>query len=162
MILTIESENNPKVNIPQHFPIKKKASLASGISVSSIRSTRATMSPLTRKTTGYTYTITWLTLRVKDQCINCSTPLISEDRTQKFMINDDFDFAEMFSTIYKAAQGTGISYDALKHASMSGKSTITRRARTTGIDKHARKVYSITWNPRCRSRYGVKFKNNTR
>ena len=54
------------------------------------------------------------------------------------MINDDSDFAEMFSTIYKAAQNTGTSYDALKHASISGKSTITHRARTTGIDKHPR------------------------
>ena len=55
-----------------------------------------------------------------------STSLISEDRTQKFMINDDSDFAEMFWTIYKTAQSTGISYDALKHASISGKSTVTR------------------------------------
>ena len=97
------------------------------------------MSPLTRKTTGYTYTITWLTPRGKDKCMDCSAPLISEDRTQKFMVKDDSDFAEMFSTIYTATQSTGISYNALKHASISGKSTITRRARTTGIDKHPRK-----------------------
>ena len=66
--------------------------------------------------------------RLKDKCMDCSTPLISEDRTQKFMINDDFDFAEMFLTIYKTAQSTRISYDALKHASISGMSTITHRA----------------------------------
>ena len=91
-----------------------------------------------------------------------STPLILEDRTEKFMINDDSDFAEMFSTIYKAAQSTRISYDALKHASTFGKSAITPRARTAGIGKHTRKVYSITWNPRCRKCYDLKFKNVTR
>ena len=47
--------------------------------------------------------------------MDCSTPLISEDRTQKVMISDNSDFAEIFSTIYKAAQSTGVSYNALKY-----------------------------------------------
>ena len=70
------------------------------------------------------------------------------------MINDDSDFAKM--------ESTGINYDSLKQASISGKSTITRRARTTGIDKQPKKVHSITWNPRCRECYDFKLKNVTR
>ena len=59
------TENDPKFNTPQYFPTVREASLASGIPVSSIRSTRSTMSHLNCKTTCYTYTITWLTPRVK-------------------------------------------------------------------------------------------------
>ena len=115
----IKSENDPKFNTPQYFPAVKEASLASGIPVSSIRFTRSTMSPLTRKTA-------W----------NVLTPLISEDRTQKSMINDESDVAEMSSTFYKAAQSTGIGYDALEHASISEKSTITEREPQVLINTH--------------------------
>ena len=64
--------------------------------------------------------------------MDCSALLILDDSTQRFMIHDDSDFTEMFSMIYQAAQSTGITYDALKHVSIMGTSTITKRVRTTG------------------------------
>ena len=73
--------------------------------------------------------------------MDCKTPVMAYDRSQKFIISDKKDFCGWYTTIYSAMRDTGISQAALDNAAMNGNRTITRRAKT---NQHERMVFDIT------------------
>ena len=148
MILTIQSDDDFRFSNPRYFSTIKQVSLASGLAVSSIRSTKSTQAPLTQRSNGYVYNITWLPPKLTpDLSISCFSPLTLEDKSNGFYVTSDPDFAQKFKTIHQASKCTGISYNALRNACIQGNRTITRRQKQ---DSHSKKVYGISWNPRCK------------
>ena len=125
MLLKIQSDDDSRLSTPRCFSIVKKASLVSGIPVTLIRSMRNNQEkPPTRLTIGDSYNITWLTPRpAKTHCISCSSLLTLEDNSNKFNITSDPHFSEWFKTMYAAAKHTGLNYQGLKDACISGNTT---------------------------------------
>ena len=73
-LLTIQSYDYLRFSNPRYFSAIKQAADASGMPVSSIRSTRETQAPVTRRATGYPYKISWIPPRpTKDNCVHCSS-----------------------------------------------------------------------------------------